>query len=39
MMKELTLRTRGQKDVEKLLQRKRKRATKKTAKVSSRADA
>ncbi len=32
MMKELTLRVRGQKDVEKLLKRKRKRATKKTAK-------
>nr|6SEH_A Chain A, Structure-specific endonuclease subunit SLX1 [Thermothielavioides terrestris]6SEH_C Chain C, Structure-specific endonuclease subunit SLX1 [Thermothielavioides terrestris]6SEI_A Chain A, Structure-specific endonuclease subunit SLX1 [Thermothielavioides terrestris]6SEI_C Chain C, Structure-specific endonuclease subunit SLX1 [Thermothielavioides terrestris] len=31
MMKELTLRTRGQKEVEKLLKRKRRRATKKTA--------
>ena len=35
MMTELTLRVRGQKDVEKLLNRKRKRATKKTAKASS----
>jgi hypothetical protein len=32
MMRELTLRTRGAKDVEKLLNRKRRRATKKVVK-------